>query len=160
MVLTGQGRGRQALDPEGAQGLLQLADKVTALSHLFTVFAALPLATIVARIQAMQTGPRDSSAAFAARAIGVPPSDRPSIADAPARPSLGTAMGSGANQTDYEARFSIIVGCVYLPIGVLMLIPLADGLPIEMRDAGSWIRSEEHTSELQSLMRISSAVFC
>src|SRR3546814_1057446 len=26
--------------------------------------------------------------------------------------------------------------------------------------AGSWIRSEEHTSELQSLMRISYAVFC
>src|SRR3546814_12330944 len=25
---------------------------------------------------------------------------------------------------------------------------------------GSWIRSEEHTSELQSLMRISYAVFC
>src|SRR3546814_13357329 len=100
MVLTGQGRGRQALDPEGAQGLLQLADKVTALSHLFTVFAALPLATIVARIQAMQTGPRDSSAAFAARALGVPPSDRPSIADAPARPSrseerrVGTACVS------------------------------------------------------------------
>src|SRR3546814_11936169 len=139
MVLTGQGRGRQALDPEGAQGLLQLADKVTALSHLFTVFAALPLATIVARIQAMQTGPRDSSAAFAARAIGVPPSDRPSIADAPARPSLGTAMGSGATQTDYEERFSIIVGCGYFTLGVLLTIPLPAGLPIDMGAAESWI---------------------
>src|SRR3546814_1769900 len=27
-------------------------------------------------------------------------------------------------------------------------------------DAGGWSRSEEHTSELQSLMRISYAVFC
>src|SRR3546814_2871979 len=30
----------------------------------------------------------------------------------------------------------------------------------ESFDEGSYIRSEEHTSELQSLMRISSAVFC
>src|SRR3546814_2855806 len=28
------------------------------------------------------------------------------------------------------------------------------------RDPEAWTRSEEHTSELQSLMRISSAVFC
>src|SRR3546814_10163212 len=28
------------------------------------------------------------------------------------------------------------------------------------RDFGAFLRSEEHTSELQSLMRISSAVFC
>src|SRR3546814_3556907 len=28
------------------------------------------------------------------------------------------------------------------------------------REAADWIRSEEHTSELQSLMRISYAVFC
>src|SRR3546814_5662797 len=30
----------------------------------------------------------------------------------------------------------------------------------DCRRAGQWIRSEEHTSELQSLMRISYAVFC
>src|SRR3546814_3204840 len=29
-----------------------------------------------------------------------------------------------------------------------------------MHDIGAWLRSEEHTSELQSLMRISYAVFC
>src|SRR3546814_5373893 len=29
-----------------------------------------------------------------------------------------------------------------------------------LRHAGSWLRSEEHTSELQSLMRTSYAVFC
>src|SRR3546814_19406326 len=104
MVLTGQGRGRQALDPEGAQGLLQLADKVTTLSHLFTVFSALPLATMVARIQAMKTGPRDYSAAFAARALGVPPSGKPSIAAGPARPCHGTAKGSGPNPEPGRAR--------------------------------------------------------
>src|SRR3546814_8933810 len=32
-----------------------------------------------------------------------------------------------------------------------------DHSPVEVR---TWVRSEEHTSELQSLMRISYAVFC
>src|SRR3546814_753766 len=32
--------------------------------------------------------------------------------------------------------------------------------PASMLDDASWIRSDEHTSELQSLMRISYAVFC
>src|SRR3546814_10407845 len=31
---------------------------------------------------------------------------------------------------------------------------------IEPHEEGAWTRSEEHTSELQSLMRISYAVFC
>src|SRR3546814_4486645 len=41
--------------------------------------------------------------------------------------------------------------------------PLADGVPLEMNYTSasqSALRSEEHTSELQSLMRISYAVFC
>src|SRR3546814_3154891 len=42
-------------------------------------------------------------------------------------------------------------------------VPLAEGARLRCRDF-SWqekvIRSEEHTSELQSLMRISYAVFC
>src|SRR3546814_4818356 len=38
--------------------------------------------------------------------------------------------------------------------------PLAAGIVNLFRDRGLKIRSEEHTSELQSLMRISSAVFC
>src|SRR3546814_6764023 len=40
---------------------------------------------------------------------------------------------------------------------------LADGAHpewLEMRDREAFLRSEEHTSELQSLMRISYAVFC
>src|SRR3546814_14063468 len=64
MVLTRQGRRRQARAPAGAQGLLQMADKVTALYHLFTVFAARPLATIVAILIAKPTRPRRISAAI------------------------------------------------------------------------------------------------
>src|SRR3546814_2027214 len=50
-----------------------------------------------------------------------------------------------------------VVGIV---LGVLMLAPL----PLLVDSAADWAgeahRSEEHTSELQSLMRISYAVFC
>src|SRR3546814_7309906 len=35
-----------------------------------------------------------------------------------------------------------------------------DGLVVLLQRAGDVVRSEEHTSELQSLMRISYAVFC
>src|SRR3546814_6517373 len=35
-----------------------------------------------------------------------------------------------------------------------------DGLPFAVRERPDLLRSEEHTSELQSLMRISYAVFC
>src|SRR3546814_1509869 len=40
--------------------------------------------------------------------------------------------------------------------------PFAEGLAGVLMVAGAlnWIRSEEHTSELQSLMRLSYAVFC
>src|SRR3546814_1407411 len=40
------------------------------------------------------------------------------------------------------------------------LIPLCHPLPIYQADVLFELRSEEHTSELQSLMRISYAVFC
>src|SRR3546814_4136657 len=45
----------------------------------------------------------------------------------------------------------------YITVGFsawLLLLPLA------ITSTQGWIRSEEHTSELQSLMRISYAVFC
>src|SRR3546814_1076148 len=42
-----------------------------------------------------------------------------------------------------------------------MALHLGSGIASKQRHAGGWkIRSEEHTSELQSLMRISYAVFC
>src|SRR3546814_3945615 len=36
----------------------------------------------------------------------------------------------------------------------------AGHLPVDVEESGSVLRSEEHTSELQPLMRISYAVFC
>src|SRR3546814_2687146 len=42
----------------------------------------------------------------------------------------------------------------------LIAASILDGLQAEMMASGEDIRSEEHTSELQSLMRISYAVFC
>src|SRR3546814_19857585 len=47
MVLTGPGRGRQALDPEVAQGLPQLADQVPALPPPLPSIADPPLAPIL-----------------------------------------------------------------------------------------------------------------
>src|SRR3546814_6361623 len=49
----------------------------------------------------------------------------------------------------------ILVGWWYL----LRLLQ-APGAPMARRHADDLVRSEEHTSELQSLMRISYAVFC
>src|SRR3546814_5286895 len=43
-------------------------------------------------------------------------------------------------------------------VKVLQLLP--DGETMLLRAGVNWKRSEEHTSELQSLMRISYAVFC
>src|SRR3546814_1846364 len=40
------------------------------------------------------------------------------------------------------------------------LLGLPDGEPVLRMTRRTWSRSEEHTSELQSLMRISYAVFC
>src|SRR3546814_3726882 len=42
----------------------------------------------------------------------------------------------------------------------ITLHDLVDALSARMDDADPAVRSEEHTSELQSLMRISYAVFC
>src|SRR3546814_3527039 len=44
--------------------------------------------------------------------------------------------------------------------GVLVAIADKFGLPVHFVGVGEQARSEEHTSELQSLMRISYAVFC
>src|SRR3546814_1723197 len=53
---------------------------------------------------------------------------------------------------DLDARFARLEGLVPLEIGLIV--------PIRGAVAEPAIRSEEHTSELQSLMRISYAVFC
>src|SRR3546814_7740208 len=49
-----------------------------------------------------------------------------------------------------------------LPVKVFLLVPAFRNLDASLEEASrtSGARSEEHTSELQSLMRISYAVFC
>src|SRR3546814_2574234 len=42
----------------------------------------------------------------------------------------------------------------------LARLPMVNGLVMAVGGVGGVLRSEEHTSELQSLMRISYAVFC
>src|SRR3546814_8404877 len=53
-----------------------------------------------------------------------------------------------------HGRSRVFPRCVYLAWIVLQQFQLSDD------DAQDIVRSEEHTSELQSLMRISYAVFC
>src|SRR3546814_10531324 len=61
-------------------------------------------------------------------------------------PGAGAAVGCGTDGAQRHLR------------------PGPDAVPVERGRlapaAGAWLRSEEHTSELQSLMRISYAVFC
>src|SRR3546814_3191808 len=57
-----------------------------------------------------------------------------------------------------EMRFPDPIQSGYLTFTALMMAGL-DGIKNKI-DPGSAMRSEEHTSELQSLMRISYAVFC
>src|SRR3546814_1485316 len=54
-------------------------------------------------------------------------------------------------------RFFQAIGQIDVVINILYVIMLGTIGTLMMREA---IRSEEHTSELQSLMRISYAVFC
>src|SRR3546814_5399427 len=66
--------------------------------------------------------------------------------------------GIAALFADGRARATIAFW-VAIAIGLLLVYGLGNWLPRIMRDQGM-ARSEEHTSELQSLMRISYAVFC
>src|SRR3546814_2601814 len=58
------------------------------------------------------------------------------------------------------AKAQMCLGC-HSTAGTARAVPAEDGVGCESchGPAGGW-RSEEHTSELQSLMRISYAVFC
>src|SRR3546814_3216209 len=68
---------------------------------------------------------------------------------------LGIIVGLWAERWDH---YGAVEGFVIVPLGLLSgtFFSVAR-LPEGFRD---WIRSEEHTSELQSLMRISYAGFC
>src|SRR3546814_2451013 len=83
-----------------------------------------------------------------------PPAKKPAAAKAMASPHLPQIKGTGM-----EGVSTRIWG---LAIGGLLLLALAFWLGGRFGGGMSKgeVRSEEHTSELQSLMRISYAVFC
>src|SRR3546814_2297061 len=56
-------------------------------------------------------------------------------------------------QLDWKAKFAV-AAIGFIVCAAILIVILAEKLML-----GGW-RSEEHTSELQSLMRISYAVFC
>src|SRR3546814_4428298 len=84
----------------------------------------------------------------------VPPADPPRLF------LLGTAGGPIPRQERSQPANALVIG------GQVYLIDAGDGLLRQMAakrlnlGAVRALRSEEHTSELQSLMRISYAVFC
>src|SRR3546814_5136726 len=59
-----------------------------------------------------------------------------------------------------QAAPAVVVLLVLLEVLVQMVDPLGEDRDLDLGAAGVGLRSEEHTSELQSLMRISYAVFC
>src|SRR3546814_8456438 len=67
-----------------------------------------------------------------------------------------------ADQPDVRAKMDAIIGIVYTSLAKYGEAEpfLARALELQRDQHGPNHRSEEHTSELQSLMRISYAVFC
>src|SRR3546814_2999707 len=87
--------------------------------------------------------------------------------------SVGDALGKAARNPGRPAgRHAGLVEAELVVLQALDLVAQARGLlelqvrrglahaPLEVGDVGLEVRSEEHTSELQSLMRSSYAVFC
>src|SRR3546814_7294399 len=75
---------------------------------------------------------------------------------------VGEIAGAGLGPYGFLACYILLVvimGC-FIDSSSILLIVLPLMLPIASGFAMNLIRSEEHTSELQSLMRISYAVFC
>src|SRR3546814_7800068 len=64
------------------------------------------------------------------------------------------ALALGAGDKDMVVRPEFDVTLAYNPDSVLVPVTRVEGIGFTL------LRSEEHTSELQSLMRISYAVFC
>src|SRR3546814_7892425 len=97
--------------------------------------------------------PRSSLTAFSWRCEVLSGRCRGCLAALPSRFLLDSAAIDSDDRTFYTTRGSLLVAVQRM---VLMGFPRgAMGFPL-----GSGGRSEEHTSELQSLMRISYAVFC
>src|SRR3546814_1663597 len=73
----------------------------------------------------------------------------------------GVIVRSSANvQAGAVSRRSTILHGVWILAFVALLPSVMRAMPMATLGAVLVVRSEEHTSELQSLMRISYAVFC
>src|SRR3546814_9783010 len=58
------------------------------------------------------------------------------------------------------ARLFVHIAAVAASLGLFAVVQAVSRAPVAITDRDRFVRSEEHTSELQSLMRISYAVFC
>src|SRR3546814_6682100 len=70
------------------------------------------------------------------------------------------SMMRGSTVSELAVEYARINSSLSRRISVKMLKPNSRATPPSTISANNTIRSEEHTSELQSLMRISYAVFC
>src|SRR3546814_5686798 len=87
---------------------------------------------------------------------------RPEMADRPTT-LFGTSANNDAQGDFIRSMRWIAIAGVLMVAGALWYMSLFGPLTLHTVIAttlGVFIRSEEHTSELQSLMRISYAVFC
>src|SRR3546814_7567410 len=71
---------------------------------------------------------------------------------------LDIVAAIGAAEIDVPARSLAAKAAGELEVGFLQRVVRREAVGIDLDDV--LVRSEEHTSELQSLMRISYAVFC
>src|SRR3546814_4738756 len=76
------------------------------------------------------------------------------------RETVGGGAGELQADTDHCARFVDMQGFELCQRQLNLLGGQIHGLPTDHAARTGGLRSEEHTSELQSLMRISYAVFC
>src|SRR3546814_5024001 len=75
--------------------------------------------------------------------------------------ALGSAVASQLVERGYEIAVIDLADCGEAQRGIVAVVGVDLAEPIEVKRAFDRVRrSEEHTSELQSLMRISYAVFC
>src|SRR3546814_3048974 len=93
--------------------------------------------------------------------VGIPGGDSGGVGGDPPL-ECGIAVASGARVTEqarfvqHRERYRIQLERVLVGVAVAQV----SAIDRELRGALQCVRSEEHTSELQSLMRLSYAVFC
>src|SRR3546814_9435386 len=68
--------------------------------------------------------------------------------------------GTSVYEGDTVGSATSSTGLATLAAGAISTAALTDEVVEQLRHDAEFVRSEEHTSELQSLMRISYAVFC